>query len=500
MIEERRYWPWAVAILGALTILRLALAGAAGLGDSEAYYWSWSRHLAPSYFDHPGMAAWMIRLTTAIGADTSFWVRLGPILLFNGTAAFVYLLGSDMFGPKAGFLGLVVICLTPVFAIGGISASPDTPLGFFWAAFLWVFWRALSGDRKGLAYLCGALLGLAFLSKYFAALLGFSAALTILAASNRRWLTRKETWLALLISLAVLFPILYFNFQTDFASFRFHAGRHGGLGVTGRTLGQLVGGELLYVSPLLLAGYLWSLWTAWKMRHERRWRFVFFMSAPTLVFFYLAGLLSREFEPHWPAMGYLPLAAGLGQMVSVRWDARKGRALFRALVWIGTAIPLLMIVGLHVHLASPVFMRMIPEEKYEPRYDLANELLGWDLTGRGVAEEYARMGSENIFVISYHYTMCSQLDFALRGGLPLRCPNDRADQFDFMGMGEMPEGADAVFVNDNRYRLAPEKLYSFDRVEKAGEVEIERGGRVVRRFGLFRCYGYRGMADSVNSH
>ena len=36
------------------------------LGNGEAYYYSWSRFLDWSYYDHPPLIAWMVRLTTAL--------------------------------------------------------------------------------------------------------------------------------------------------------------------------------------------------------------------------------------------------------------------------------------------------------------------------------------------------------------------------------------------------------------------------------------------------
>ena len=36
------------------------------LVPDEAYYWTWSRHLAASYFDHPPVTAYLIRLGTTL--------------------------------------------------------------------------------------------------------------------------------------------------------------------------------------------------------------------------------------------------------------------------------------------------------------------------------------------------------------------------------------------------------------------------------------------------
>ncbi|MFN5154505.1 MAG: glycosyl transferase, partial [Gemmatimonadota bacterium] len=52
------------ALLGIL-LLRLIFAATVPLVPDEAYYWTWSRHLAGGYFDHPPMIAWLIAGGTA---------------------------------------------------------------------------------------------------------------------------------------------------------------------------------------------------------------------------------------------------------------------------------------------------------------------------------------------------------------------------------------------------------------------------------------------------
>ena len=77
-------------LLGALLFLRLAVAASTGLSPDEAYYWVWSRALAPGYLDHPPMVALMIRAGTALAGENPLGVRLlGPVASFAGSLALV---------------------------------------------------------------------------------------------------------------------------------------------------------------------------------------------------------------------------------------------------------------------------------------------------------------------------------------------------------------------------------------------------------------------------
>ena len=66
--ESRRdtRWTTAVSIVSAAAVIRLVFAALLPVFPDEAYYWEWSRRLAPGYFDHPPMVALLIRFGTSI--------------------------------------------------------------------------------------------------------------------------------------------------------------------------------------------------------------------------------------------------------------------------------------------------------------------------------------------------------------------------------------------------------------------------------------------------
>ncbi|HEY5300664.1 MAG TPA: glycosyltransferase family 39 protein, partial [Acetobacteraceae bacterium] len=75
----RRAAPALLALL-ALTLVRLAIADLAPLAPDEAYYWVWSRALAPGYLDAPPMVALWVRAGTALAGDGALGIRLlGPL-------------------------------------------------------------------------------------------------------------------------------------------------------------------------------------------------------------------------------------------------------------------------------------------------------------------------------------------------------------------------------------------------------------------------------------
>src|SRR5215213_10135897 len=57
---------WFYGLLALCVFAQWALAARLNLSFDEAYYWLWSQHLQLSYYDHPPLVAWAIRLSTSL--------------------------------------------------------------------------------------------------------------------------------------------------------------------------------------------------------------------------------------------------------------------------------------------------------------------------------------------------------------------------------------------------------------------------------------------------
>src|SRR5271165_3471373 len=66
---ETNYRGLALGWVITATLVRFVCLAPVPLGNGEAYYYSWSRFLDWSYYDHPPLIAWVVRLTTTFGAS-----------------------------------------------------------------------------------------------------------------------------------------------------------------------------------------------------------------------------------------------------------------------------------------------------------------------------------------------------------------------------------------------------------------------------------------------
>src|SRR5215468_9510198 len=113
----------------ALLVLRLLAAAWTPITFDEAYYWTWSKHLAGGYYDHPPMVALVIRAGTLIAGDTEFGVRLVSILLGLPMSFAVYRSAAILFGgTSVAATAAVLLNVTLMVAVGTLIVTPDSPL------------------------------------------------------------------------------------------------------------------------------------------------------------------------------------------------------------------------------------------------------------------------------------------------------------------------------------------------------------------------------------
>jgi 4-amino-4-deoxy-L-arabinose transferase-like glycosyltransferase len=529
--EDLKYRNRALLLVVLVTVYHLMIIGTIGPGDNEAYYWTWSQHLDWSYYDHPPAVAWMIALTTAVGGDSPFFLRVGTAFLFVVSCLFIYLLAVEMTGSrKTAFFSLLVANLIPLYFLVGILTVPDAPLTAFWLFYLFLLYRVRRGVLWTHWLLMGAVLGLALLSKYFAVLLVPSTFLFLASDPQlKRFLKTPFPYLTVAFSAVVASPILFWNIREDWSSFVFHLKTRHEQGFSlGNTLDLFVG-QIGVVTPLLLFLLFVTLCVLFKRGFKAdgrvQERFIVMTSAPTLLFFYVVMCLTEEAEPHWPGLGYLPLLIGVAWLYAEiqkkkapLWekDERgRGRHLpllkkmirspsaLKALIGVSLGFPFLLLLAVNIQLFYPIYRPAFSAIALEnsktgwevSQYDPTNDLFGWDEVAERVGEIMREMEIEGStpFVFCSHYNPASQLSFALKDPHNVYCLSEATDQFDFwQDIGKL-DGKDAIFVMTSRYYLPPFQEYIFDSIEGPETIETYRAGNYkVRETYIYRCYNFKG--------
>ncbi|HEY2417895.1 MAG TPA: glycosyltransferase family 39 protein, partial [Steroidobacteraceae bacterium] len=201
----RRLLLMAVAVIVAMTILRIAWAHLIELRTDEAYYWTWSKEHVLSYLDHPPMVAWFIRIGTAIFGDTNFGVRFAGIVAM---LCMQLLLADIVRRVTHDWRAVVFALLFPEAALyyGLLMAkvAPDTALIPCAVATIWSLVRlAESGDQRWWLA-AGAFGGLSLLSKFTGIMLVPAVLAFMLVPDWRRSQLRSPyPWLAVVTALLI---------------------------------------------------------------------------------------------------------------------------------------------------------------------------------------------------------------------------------------------------------------------------------------------------------
>src|SRR5712671_44323 len=266
-----RQWLAVAALIAALTTLRVIYASLIDLRTDEAYYWTWSKENVLCFLDHPPMIAWFIRFGTAIFGDTNLGVRFAGILAMLVTQL---LLADIVRRVTHDVRAIVLAVLMPEAALyyGLLMAkvSPDVALIPFAVAMIWALIRLNeSGDgRWWLA--AGVFAGLALLSKFTVVML-VPAVLAFMLVPDwrRRWLLSPYPWAAALIAVAVFLPVLIWNAQNEWASFRFQFVRATATHeLSLRTVGDYIGLQFGLVGfillPVVLSGLALTAWRGYR--------------------------------------------------------------------------------------------------------------------------------------------------------------------------------------------------------------------------------------------
>jgi 4-amino-4-deoxy-L-arabinose transferase-like glycosyltransferase len=266
-----RRWLAVAALIAAMTVLRVVYASLIDLRTDEAYYWTWSKESVLSFLDHPPMIAWFIRFGTAIFGDTNLGVRFAGILAMLVTQL---LLADIVRRVTHDFRAVVLAVLMPEAALyyGLLMAkvSPDIALIPFAVAMVWALVRLHeSGDgRWWLA--AGLFAGLALLSKFTAVMVVPAVAAFMLVPDwRRRWLRSPYPWAAVLIAVTVFLPVLIWNAQHEWASFRFQFVRATATHeLSLRTVGDYIGLQFGLVGfillPVVLSGLALTAWRGYR--------------------------------------------------------------------------------------------------------------------------------------------------------------------------------------------------------------------------------------------
>ncbi len=445
----------ALVVIAAMTAVRVVYACLIDLRTDEAYYWTWSKEHVASFLDHPPAVAWFISLGTAIFGDTNFGVRFAGLLAM---AISQVLLADIVRRITHDTRAIVIAILMPEAALyyGLLMAkvAPDVALIPFALALIWALVRLWeSGDpRWWLA--AGAFAGFSLLAKFTAIMLLPAVVAFMLVPDWRgRWLKSPYPWLAALIAIVVFLPVLIWNAEHDWASFRFQLVRATtvhplSLLTVGDFLGLQFGLVGIILLPVVLSAVVMTAWRGYRTREP----IAILLSTSVLVpfLYFLWKSLTIRIGDTWPMffwpIGFAAAAINLSMLAKEGWSARMVRS---SLAWtraaIVSGIAIVVLVFLY-YVASPWnFLRASDPNGSEA---------GFDALAARVEADMEKVGAT--WIAATDYRTYAMLRWHLKG-VPVVQINERKRFLGFADPGmKLIEGHTGLFIArepDNRLPL-----------------------------------------------
>lgn len=505
MPKNYQYRLW--IMIGLATGIRLLLAAFTELGNDEVYYLSYARRPAWSYFDHPAGVGWFIQITSlGLQLNHELFFRLSAIIGAAVNTWLIFRITLLLSGQRAAFLA-ALLYTSSVYGslIAGVFILPDSPQVVFWLAsvyFCITIIHTRTHQRIALHrwVFLGLSMGMAILCKIHALVLPAGLGVYFLLYERRRF---RDIGLYACFFLAILFllPLLYWNMQNDFISFRFHGARVGpadGLDLNSFFTG--LAGQILYNNPIHFFLCILAIITLLKRQAAMPvplQRLLLWLCLPMIVFFTAVSLF-RSILPHWPAPAFLPLLA----VAAIQLDARRPvKRTVPLAITVATGLLLAVLVtGFWAIRFAPFTLGSKAAEK-TGEGDVTLDMSGWRNLGDSFRQVYSRdtaagiMKKESV-LLSDKWFPAGHLDqyVAHPAGIALLGVGRLEDIHQFAWLNLERPGPS---IGSDAYVIIPSNLPSpmidslrplFQRTDPPQIINQMRGGKPVRYFSLYRLH------------
>ena len=514
-------------LIAGLFVIRLFYisSGKIELSEDEAYQWLWSKHLALSYYSKPPMIAFAQFVGTSIWGDRELGVRfLSPVISALLCLALLRFMAREV-SAVAGFWTVAMCGAAPMPAVGSTLMTVDPLLALFWTGAMIVGWRAVQPTGTTRQWLAtGLLMGLGFLSKYTAVIQIVCFALFFLLwKPSRAHLRKPGPWLALIVFVICLLPVIIWNAQHGWITVE-HVSENAKLDKPWEpTLAyffEFLGTEAGLLNPIFFGAALWATFALWRRRQKNPLLIYFFaMGAPVFFGYWLYSLHSRIL-PNWIAAAVAPMFCLAAAYWHGRW--REGVRAVGGWLAAGMIFGVFTVVLCH----DTGLLQKIAKRRLPPKVDPLRRVDGWKETAQTVGEARAQLLAEgkDVLIIGSHYGLTGQITFYLpeaRTGLPdnplvyYRTSDKPRNQFYFWpGYRERHRSANAIYVDEAALlklkhdwvwnwlaggkelfepdsappaKVPKEVAEEFESVTYLGVRDITVRGRVLRRVQLYAC-------------
>lgn len=497
-----------------VAIVKIVFSFFLELGNDESYYYTYAIQSQLNYFDHPPMVGILMRLTTfnlSFINDTT--LRLGAIIACFISSVFIFKIGKLLYNETVGWYATLIYNFSVYTTfIAGFFILPDSPQMPFWCASLYIMCNIIYANKeKNILQwiLLGALIGLATLSKIHALYLWAGFGLFILFYRTK-WLLNWRLYIGFMVTLIFLLPILIWNIQNDFITYRFHSQRVTNTQIHFDSLLREITGEALYQNPIVFVLIIVSLvgiassktkvkseqLTIQNLRfktYDSKLPFLFFLSLPMIFLFWFISLRNDIF-PHWSGPAYIPLF-----IIAAVYLSNKTQKKIPNIIKASAALICIAFVAITLLANFAPFNLGSQDKESYGEYCPTLDISGW----KNFSYEFDKVVKQDLstnkmktnasIIVNKWFPACQlELYTSRKTNLPIVAIGDLENVHQFAWLNEVRK---PLKLNDDAYCIVPSNVplnvvdeYSkyFALIENPDTIAQNRGGKAVRFFYIYR--------------
>jgi len=496
---QKLFWLICVSV-----IIKIFLSFYLELGNDEVYYYTYAIQPDWNHFDHPGMVGWMIRITTLnLNWVSDLSLRIGSIISSAYATYIIFKITELLKNQKAGFIAACFYSLSIYTSIiAGLFVMPDSPQLLFFTISIYLMIKfVMIPDTFSMKHwiLLGVFIGLTTLSKIHGLYLwiGFISYIFIY---QKKTLQTRNIYLSILITILFVFPILLWNIENNFITYRFHSKRVMHTGFLINSFLKQIGGEILYQNPFIYFSILLSFINYKLLKssfHNQNGLYLLlFLSLPLIFTFWILSMFNPTL-PHWSGPGYIALFILSGIYWSENFNiSDKYLKLFLKMT---SSFLLFCIIGLLVLVY--ILPRQLGSKKLSNlgEYNPINDITGWsdfsnkfsEIVKNDIAK--GKMKSNSIIVIHKWFPGSHVLFYIARPlGMQVHGVGSLEDLHKFAWLNNdqnsLKLGNDAYFIVPSNLPTNPFVIYSgyFDKICNPDTIDSKKRNILLRKFYVYR--------------
>ncbi len=489
------------------TLARLVIAGTVELGNDEAYYFTYALQPDWNHFDHPPLVGLFIRLFTVnLHWITDFTMRLTSVL---GAALCTWLIakcGQLIRNERTGYFAAVLYTASVYTSIiAGIFIIPDSPQLVFWLSSLYCMLLLIGSTKqeeknKSVLWL-GLWIGLACMCKIHGIFLWFGFGVYILLY-NRQWLKNPFLYLSALLTILIVCPVVFWNFNNHFVTWQFHSERVeiSNEGLNLKAFLTMLVGQFFYNNPIVvLLGALAILAVSRNksVLSVKFTRLLLWTSLPLIIVSTMVSLF-RSTLPHWSGPGFISLMLLSAAFLDYKIAGNRRQAYRRLLQSALGLVIFAVVAGIAIIRFYPGTLSNQPYPR-TGKGDATLDMYGWqefrktfvqlrnnDIRQHVMTEKTPILvnkwfpGGHLLYYISHPL------------GIPVIGEGTLKDLHKFAWLnkqqGYLSKGNDAYYIIPSNYYTDPSVVYRkyFESISLAKELPQTRGGEVARYWYIYR--------------